>query len=54
MNTAYNKFVVACAAALGVAVSVTADGEFSLNDGFTIASAAVGALLVFITPNKGA
>ena len=48
----YAKAVVATAAGLAVAVSVTADNEFSLNDGFTIASAAAGALLVLVVPNR--
>lgn len=49
--SAYAKACVAAAAGLAVAVSVTADGEFSLNDGMSIASAAVGALLVYAIPN---
>lgn len=48
---AYSKFVVALAAALGVAVSVTTDGHLSLNDAFAIASAGVGALAVALVPN---
>ena len=49
--SAYAKTIVAVGAGLASAVSVTADGEFSLNDGFVIASAAVGALLVWAIPN---
>ncbi len=48
----YAKFIVALAAALGVAVSTTADGNLSLNDGFAIASAGVGALGVLAVPNR--
>lgn len=47
----YAKFLTAIAAALGVAVSVTADGTLSLNDWFAIAAAAVGALGVYQIPN---
>ena len=49
--SAYSKFIVAMAAALAVAVSVTTDGTLSLNDAFAIASAALGALAVYATPN---
>lgn len=50
----YAKFIVALSAALGVAVSVTVDGSVSLNDGFAIAAAGVGALAVAAIPNKPA
>lgn len=50
---AYTKFLVALAAAITAAVSVTADGEFSLNDAFTMASGFIGALLVAAVPNTG-
>jgi hypothetical protein len=43
----YSKFFVAAAGALAQAVAVTADGEFSLNDGFAIALAALTALGVY-------
>ena len=42
----YAKFIAALSGALGVAVSVTVDGSISLNDGFAIAAAGVGALAV--------
>ena len=48
----YSKFIVALAAAFASAVSVTADGEFSLNDIFVIGSAAMGALGVYLVPNE--
>ena len=48
---AYAKLIAALSAALGVAVSVTADGSISLNDGFAIAAAGVGALAVGLVPN---
>ncbi len=51
--SAYAKFIVAISAALGVAVSVTVDQHLSLNDGFAIAAAAVGALAVYAVPNAG-
>jgi len=47
----YRKFLVAAAAALGVAASVLADGELSAVDACAILSAAIGALLVYATPN---
>jgi len=50
----YAKCITAIAAALGVAVSVTVDGNLSMNDGFAIASAAVGALAVYAVPNGNA
>lgn len=46
------KFHAAAAAALGVAVSVAADGAISLADGLAILAAAVGALGVYVTPNR--
>ena len=49
--SAYAKAIAAISAALGVAVSVTADGVLSLQDGFAIAAAALGALAVYATPN---
>jgi hypothetical protein len=48
------KFFAAISAALGVAVSVTADGAATLNDWIAIAAAAVGALAVYQVPNKPA
>ena len=50
--SAYAKAIAAASAALGVAVSVTVDGELSLNDWVTIAAAAVGALAVYAVPNQ--
>lgn len=47
----YSKAIAAITAGLGVAVSVTADEHLSLNDGFAIAFAAVGALVVYAVPN---
>ncbi|NDD85622.1 hypothetical protein EBZ38_15275 [bacterium] len=46
------KFYTALTAALGVAVSVASDGVITLADGLAIAAAAVGALGVYVTPNK--
>lgn len=46
------KFYAAVTAALGVAVSVASDGAISLADGLAILAAAVGALGVYMTPNK--
>ncbi len=48
------KFLVALAAAAGVAVTVLADGHFSVEDGISIALAVAGALGVYATPNKPA
>ena len=48
----YSKVIAALAAGLGVAVALTVDGDLSLNDGLAIASAAVGALVVYAVPNK--
>jgi hypothetical protein len=45
------KFWVALSAALGVAVSVTVDGVFSVNDGLAVAAAFVGAVAVYAVPN---
>lgn len=50
--SAYNKAIAAIAAGLGVALSVTVDGDLSLNDVVAIAAAAVGALAVYVTPNR--
>lgn len=50
--TAYSKAIAALAAGLGVALSVTVDGDLSLNDVVAIAAAAVGALAVYATPNR--
>jgi hypothetical protein len=47
----YSKAIAAISAALGVAVSVTADGVLSMQDGFAVAAAAVGALAVWAVPN---
>ncbi len=49
--TLYRKALAATTAALAVAVSVTTDGSLSLNDGFAIAVAAIGALAVYRVPN---
>jgi hypothetical protein len=49
---AYNKAIVAVAAGLAVAVSVTTDGDVTVNDVFAILSAAVGALAVYAVPNR--
>lgn len=46
------KFYVAIAAAVSAAISVTADGEFSLNDLFVVLSGALGALGVYFIPNE--
>ncbi len=48
----YSKFIVALAAGLAVAVSVTTDGDVSVNDVFAILSAAAGALAVYAVPNR--
>lgn len=48
----FGKFVVALSSALTVAVSLTADGEVSLNDGFAIVAAFVGAVAVYYVPNR--
>lgn len=48
----YAKLIAAAASALGVAVSLTVDGSLSLNDGLAIAAAGVGALSVYLVPNK--
>ena len=42
----YRKFIAAIVAALGVAVSVTVDGNLTMNDGLAIAAAGFGALAV--------
>lgn len=49
--TLYAKALVAASTALAVAVTLTADGTVSLNDAIAIASAFVGALAVYFTPN---
>ena len=49
--TAYSKFVAALAAAVAVGVSVTSDGNVSIQDGFAIASALLGSLAVYAVPN---
>jgi hypothetical protein len=46
------KFYAAAAAALGVAVTLASDGVITLADGLAIAAAAVGALGVYVAPNK--
>lgn len=48
---AYSKLIAALAAAAAVGVSVTADGSLSLNDGFAIGSALLGALAVGVVTN---
>lgn len=48
----YSKLIAALAAAAGVAVSTSADNEFSLNDTMSIVAALFGALLVYAVPNK--
>ena len=48
----YNKFIIALAAGLAVAVSVTTDGDVTVNDVFAILSAAAGALAVYAVPNR--
>ena len=50
-ETTAAKFGAAVTAALAVAVSVTADGSVSLNDGIAIASAVAGAVAVYYRPN---
>ena len=50
--TRYAKFFLALTAAVGSAVATTADKEFSLNDGFVCAAAFLGALAVYVVPNK--
>jgi len=47
----YAKVWAALAAAAGVGVSVTIDGNLSLNDGFAIASALLGSLAVYAVTN---
>ena len=48
----YRKFIVALASAAGVGVSLTVDGSLSLNDGFALAAAVLGALAVYAVPNS--
>jgi hypothetical protein len=48
------KFLVAAGAAAAVAVTVLADGHFSVEDGIAVALAVAGALGVYATPNKPA
>lgn len=48
----YAKFIAALTAGLGVAASVTVDGELSVNDVVAILMAAVGSLAVFAVPNR--
>ena len=50
--SAYRKTVAAVAAALAAGVSVTVDGQLSLNDLFVVLSAAAGALAVYAIPNR--
>ncbi len=47
----YRKFLVALGAAVAVAISLTADGEISVNDLFGTGSAFVGALVLRQVPN---
>lgn len=49
----YNKCLVAVASALGVAGSVLADNVCSMSDVVAILAAFVGALAVYVVPNKG-
>lgn len=46
------KFLVALGAAAAVAVTVLADGHFSVEDGVSIAVAVAGALGVYRVPNE--
>jgi hypothetical protein len=46
------KFYAAAVAALGVAVTLASDGVITLADGLAILAAAVGALGVYVAPNK--
>lgn len=46
------KFYASATAALAVAVSVAADGAISLQDALAISAAAVGAIGVYVVPNK--
>lgn len=46
------KFYIALSAALGVAVSVSADGTLPLADWFAIASAGVGAIAAYYMPKS--
>ncbi len=48
---AIRKFLVALAAAIAVAISVTADGDVSINDVFAMAGSFVGSLGVGLVPN---
>ena len=48
------KFYIALSAALGVAVSVPADGSLPIADWFAIASAGVGALAAYYLPKNAA
>jgi hypothetical protein len=45
------KFLVAAGAAAGVAVTVLADGHFSVEDGIAVGLAVAGALGVYRAPN---
>lgn len=47
----YRKALAAISAALGVAVSLSADGALTLNDWLAIAAALIGALAVYRVPN---
>lgn len=49
--TKYRKALAALSAALGVAVSLSADGTLSLNDWLAIAAAFIGAIGVYRLPN---
>lgn len=50
----YAKFWTALAAAVTVGVSLTADGSISVNDGFAMAAALLGSLVVYAVPNQPA
>jgi hypothetical protein len=48
----YRKFLVALAAALGVAGAAVSDGQISPEEGVAIALAFLGALGVYQVPNE--
>lgn len=50
--TEIRKFLVAVAAAAGVAVTVLADGQFSVEDGIAVGLAVAAALGVYRVPNE--
>lgn len=54
MGTTVNKFLVALGASAAVMASVLADGKVSDGELSSVLISLVGAMLVWITPNKEA